>query len=90
MPRLRVPVLGTGLGKLLETRQEIVREILRSFIAACSSNRFCDEFTLVISVKDFIEHEIDLNELGEFLKYLTTYTEMRSASDVGTGVGVPA
>lgn len=90
LPSLRVPILGTGFGKLTETREQVVREILRSFVAACASDRFCDEFTIVISVKDFIEHQIDLNELGDFLKYLTSYTEMRSASDTGSGVGVAA
>ncbi len=90
LPRLRVPILGTGFGKLVETREEVVKEILRSLVAACTSDRFCDQFTVVISVKDFVEYKIDLIELGEFLKYLTTYTELRSVSDVGSGVAVGA
>lgn len=88
LPSLRVPVLGTGFGKLVETREEVIREILKSFVAACASDRFADEFTLVISVKDFLQHQINLNELGEFLKYLTTFTEMRSATDTGTGTAI--
>jgi hypothetical protein len=90
LPRLRVPILGTGFGKLIETREEVIREILKSFVAACASDRFCDEFTLVISVEDFLEHQIDLTELGDFMKYLTTYTEMRSATDTGKGTGISA
>lgn len=90
LPSLRVPILGTGFGKLVETREKVIREILKSFVAACASDRFCDEFTLVISVKDFLQHQINLNELGDFLKYLTTYTEMRSATDTGKGTAIAA
>ncbi len=90
LPRLRVPILGTGFGKLVMPRQEVVKEILRSLIAALSSDRFCEHFTVVISVSDYLEHEIDLLELGDYLRYLTSYTEIRSADEVGQGVAIGA
>lgn len=88
LPRLRVPILGTGFGKLVTPRQEVVKEILRSMVAASSDDRFCDHFTIVISVSDYLEYQIDLLELGDYLRYLTSYTELRSAEDVGQGVAI--
>jgi hypothetical protein len=88
LPRLRVPVLGTGFGKLKAPRQAVVKEILRSIVAASAADRLCESFTIVVSVKDYLEHEIDLTELGEYLRYLTTYTELRSAAEVGHGVAI--
>ncbi len=88
LPRLRVPVLGTGFGKLAVPRQAVIKEILRSLVAASSTDRFCDSFTIVVSVKDYLEHEVDLAELGDYLRYLTTYTEIRSAAEVGKGVAI--
>lgn len=90
LPRLRVPILGTGFGKLVTPRQEVVKEILRSLVAASSSDRFCDHFTIVISVSDYLEHQIDLLELGDYLRYLTSYTELRSADEVGQGEAIGA
>ena len=88
LPRLRVPVLGTGFGKLAVPRQAVVKEILRSLVAASTADRFCESFTIVVSVRDYLEHEIDLAELGDYLRYLTTYTELRSATEVGKGVAI--
>lgn len=88
LPNLRLPILGTGFGKIVETRQEVIKEILKSFVAACASDRFCDSLTIVISIDDYLQHRIDLSELGEFLKFLTKYTDMRSAKDIGAGTAI--
>ena len=88
LPRLRAPVLGTGFGKLMAPRQAVVKEILRSLVAASAADRFCESFTIVVSVNDYLEHEIDLAELGDYLRYLTTYTDIRSAADVGKGIAI--
>jgi Domain of unknown function (DUF6430) len=88
LPNLRIPVLGTGFGKLIHPRQSVIKEILRSLVAASSSDRFCDQCSIVISVSDYLNHQIDLDELGDFLKYLTTYTEFRSTQELGGGVPV--
>jgi hypothetical protein len=90
LPRLRSPILGTGFAKLVTPRQEIVKDILRSLVAAASTERFCDRFTVVISVNDYLEHHIDLLELGDYLRYLTSYTEIRSGDEVGRGIGIGA
>lgn len=67
----------------------MVKEILRSVVAASNSNRFCESFTIVISMKDYLEHQMDLAELGDYLRYQTFYTEISAADDVGRGVAVP-
>ncbi len=88
LPHLRVPVMGTGMAKVNATRPEVVRHMLRSFFAACSAQKFCESLAIVISVKDYVEHEIDLRELGQFLKFLEAYTDFKSVSDAGQGVGL--
>lgn len=88
LPRLRVPVLGTGFGRLPAPRQVVIKEILRSLVAASAAARFCESVTVVVSVDDYLEHRIDLVEVGNFLRYLTAYTELRSAAEVGKGVAI--
>lgn len=88
--RVRVPILGTGFGKLVLTRQEVVKEILRSVIAAAASDRFCDHVTVVVSLQDYLQQRIDLAELGDYLRYLTSYTELKAPDEVGRGMAVAA
>lgn len=87
-PKLRMPVIGTGLAKLPANREEVIREILRSFFAASSADHFCTQLTIVITAKDFLEHEINLAELGRYLEYLAEYTEFKSSTDTGSGIGI--
>lgn len=82
---LRMPVLGTGFSRITETRQEIVKEIIRSFVAACAERRFCEKVTIVISPKDFMTHEIDFGELSDFTRLMCRYAIVRKASDGGLG-----
>jgi hypothetical protein len=75
---LVVPVLGTGFARLKQTRQVVVQEIIKSFIAACSERTFCDKLTIVLSPKDV--HQIDFAALGGYLRHLCAYTEFAVAT----------
>jgi len=66
---LNIPILGTGRGRIIETRETIIKAIVNSFIASTSSGkRFCDKLNIVINPKDFKEHKIDLKEICDFLR----------------------
>lgn len=85
---LVIPIVGTGLGRLTQTREEMIREIIGSFIAACSENRFSEKLTIVISPKDYREHSINLYELGNYLRHLCQYTDLKSKTDTGKGEAI--
>jgi hypothetical protein len=69
-----IPVVGTGFARLLQTREEIIREIIKSFIAACSESTFCDKLTIVIHPSDYEKHKINLDELEKYIIHLCKYT----------------
>lgn len=83
-----VPVLGSGFSRLPQPREEIVRAIVNSFIAACSSARPTEKLTIVIPFKDFHEHQVDFVELERFVQHVCRYTEYRSPTAVGAGTGL--
>ena len=83
-----MPALGTGFSRLTQTREEVVREIVRSFIAACSERVFTDRLTIVLSPKDVAGQHISLDELGSFLKHHCVYTEFSENRHYGVGVPV--
>jgi hypothetical protein len=84
-----IPVLGSGFSRLTETREEIIREIIQSFIAACASQRPAESLTIVMPPKDFYDNEVDLAELAHYLQHVCRYTEYKVAGTTGHGSPVP-
>ncbi len=85
---LVVPVLGSGYSRLTQPREEIIRAIVDSFVAACASSRPTEKMTIVIPFKDFYEHEVDLIELERYVQHVCRYKEFREPSATGVGTAV--
>ena len=82
---LVIPVLGTGRGRINVPREEMIREIIKSFITAYSEKKFCEKLIIVISNDDYRKHGIDLQELRNYLRHLCLYTDFKSYKDAGKG-----
>lgn len=87
MEPLVIPLIGSGRCRLTQTRNVLVKEIIKSFIAACSTRKLCEKLTIVISHYDYKNHNIDLHELGEYLRLQCKYTEFRN-DELGGGTGI--
>ncbi len=82
-----IPLLGTGNGRLKIPREEVYKEIVRSFIASCSGKSYCDKLTIVIRDEDVTKCKINIEELVEFTKLHTEYADYRKdtkASDINS------
>lgn len=84
-----VPVLGTGLTRIRISREDMIREIIKSFITACSEKKFTEKLTIVISESDYRKYKIDLDELGKYLYHHCKYTVLKSKTDTGRGEEIP-
>jgi hypothetical protein len=82
-----IPVLGSGFARLPQSRQVIIREIIKSFIAACAEKTFCDGVTIVLAANDVRSHQVDFEALGDYLRHVCTYTEF--SVDTGDRIGTP-
>lgn len=85
---LLIPVLGTGFGRLPQTREEVIRETIKSFIAACAEKTLADKLTIVITPQDMQKHRISFDELGSFLRHQCMYTAFSGANQ--QALGTPA
>ena len=85
---LVMPVLGTGHARINVPREDMIREIISSFIAACSEKKFCEKLTIVVWQKDYREHDINLQKLGDYLQHLCEYTDIRDKTDTGAGEAI--
>ena len=90
MEPVAMPVLGSAFGRLIQTRADIIREIIKSFAAACASRQFCDRLTIAIPPRDFYQWTINLDELGDYLRLIALYTDYRTPTDVGSGSAIGA
>ena len=50
---IAIPIVGSGFARTRATREELVREIAKSFIAAVREGRFCENLTIAGSPEDF-------------------------------------
>lgn len=68
-----IPIFGSKYGRLTEKRDEILDEIVKSFINACSTNKFTDKLIIAIHPDDYVKWNLDLNELMIILEYHCKY-----------------
>ena len=82
---LAIPVIGTGRARVHASKNEMIREIAKSFVAACSEKRFCRRLTIVVSEADYLDDEIDLLPLADYIRHLCQYVQIRRSIDAGEG-----
>lgn len=83
---LIMPVIGSGFARITQTREEIIREIINSFVAACASQRPSESLTIVVPYRDFYDHRVDLEGLERFTEHVCRY---HGHSVQAAGLGQP-
>ena len=78
---LVAPILGSGRSRTNATRDELVREMIRSFIPAARAGAFCTSLTIAVSPTDFAAGHIDLAGLSSFLQHECLYGSASDSSD---------
>ena len=81
-----IPLIGSGRTRINKTRIYIAKAIVRSFTAAISERKICEKLTICISPSDYRRHEINIDELNEFIKHYCCFTEF---SDNSKPTGTP-
>lgn len=71
---LNIPVLGSGFSRIKLNRESLIKEIVRSFVAATSEMTFCDGLRIIIHPSDVKKYKMDIGELVEFVEYTCKYS----------------
>ena len=85
---LVIPVLGTGHSGIPISRERMIIEIITSFIAACTEKKFCEKLTIIISENDYRQHDVNLEELGNYLRLYARQVH-REAHDLIAAIDKP-
>ena len=67
---IAIPLIGTGHGRLTQTREEIIKLIVESFNEASKLKRFSKKLIIVIHFNDYRYHNLNLLELNKYLSYV--------------------
>lgn len=83
------PILGSGFSRLNMTREELIREIIKSFIAATSEAKFSEKLVVVVTPSDFSAGHINLKEIKKFLEYECIYGRSLTKPKIKEEIGTP-
>ena len=67
------PILGSGFSRVDASREELVCELVRSFIPAVKAGTFCRGLVIVVSRRDYSDGHLNLERVGRFLEHECTY-----------------
>jgi hypothetical protein len=67
------PILGSGYARLDATREELIHEIIRSFIPAIRAGMFCRSLVIAIHPMDYRAGRLDIRRLESFLAHECCY-----------------
>lgn len=86
---LAIPLLGTGNGRLKMSRDEVYKEIIRSFLASCAGKIYCECMNIVIRDEDVTRFKINIDDLADFMRLQTTYADFthNTIADRGNPIG---
>lgn len=73
LENLVIPILGSGKTAVNQTRENILKELIFSFVAFASEKKITELLTIVIHPSDLIKHDLDFKEMSEFLDYTCKY-----------------
>lgn len=68
MGEIAIPVISTGHAITDSKYEDVVRQILRSFIASCADNSYCKKLIIVVFPGDIDRYDVDPRNLDEFLE----------------------
>ena len=84
------PILGSGFSRAAATREDLTREIIKSFVSACRAGRFCEKLTIAIAPSDFKSGKVNLETLRRFLEHECLYPVSLSSDFASEPTGTPA
>ena len=68
MENLDCPILGSGFSRLKLNRQNLMFELIRSFVAATRDGKLTEKITFYVSPRDFRRGHVDLEKVRKFLE----------------------
>lgn len=85
---LIIPILGTGRGRIPLKREEVIKEIVLSFLVSLSQESYCEQLTICIHPNDLRKFNVNLDDLLDFIRLHCNNTGYLKGNEnpVGTAI----
>ena len=87
LENIAFPIIGSGKGGLKASREDIVKEIVFSFIVACRNFKLSENLLIYIHPSDLTNNRFDLEYMYEYFDYMCKFGQGHVNTDTeGTGL----
>lgn len=85
---LAIPIMGTGRMGIINSREEIIKQIIFSFVVNNNTKKIANELIICIRKEDIKKFNIDIQEIVEYLKFMCKfqYTNENTYNNIGIGI----
>ena len=73
LENIAFPIIGSGKGGLNLSREKIVREIVFSFIVACSNSKLSENLLIYVNPSDVSNNKFNLEHMYEYFDYMCKF-----------------
>lgn len=84
-----IPVLGTGFSRLNQPREQVIKEIVKSFVVSWREGKCTERLIIVIRPVDFLEGNIDLEHIERYLEYTCAFLSTEPQESKVPPAGTP-
>lgn len=85
------PIIGSGFTRLNMTREQIIMEIIKSFLVATVEAKFSERLTIFVSHEDFGKGNVNMTRIANALehecKYALANRSLRTTGSIGVSAG---
>jgi hypothetical protein len=65
---LVIPIIGTGRGRIPMTREEVIKEIVLSFLSSLGIESYCEQLTICIHPNDIKKYNVNIGDITDFIR----------------------
>ena len=84
---IAIPIIGTGRMGIVSSREEILKNIIFSFVANNTTKKIATELIIYIRKEDIKKYNIDINEIIEYMKFTCKY-QYEKLDNAKNGIGI--
>lgn len=85
---IAIPIIGTGRMGIINSREEIIKQIIFSFVVNNNTQKIASELIICIRKEDLKNFNIDIKEIVEYLNFMCKYQYSNENSFNNVGIGI--
>lgn len=84
---IAIPIIGTGRMGIVNSREEIIRQIVYSFVINNNTKKIANELLICIRKEDIRKYNLDIKEISEYINYVCKY-QYEKIDNISSGIGL--